>query len=122
MLELLANLKHAGGMTAFLLLMSSVWAITIGASLQKEVLRNPDIRNCYARSESAHKKGRVVLTLDVDRLGKVTGIKADAARSTLKDANLQKCLVETTRSLILPLNSKARNKKNSLPLSFPPPP
>lgn len=107
-------------MTTFLLLITSAWAITISPAIQKEVLRNPDIRNCYARSDSAGQKGKVVLLVDVDRSGKVTGITADAKKSSLKDANLQKCLVETVKSLILPLASRARNKTNDLPLNFAP--
>jgi hypothetical protein len=109
--------------TAVLIFVSPAGAITISSAVQREVLRNPDIRNCYARSESgqAKKKGRVVLTLDVDRSGKVTAVSSDPKSSSLKEDSLHKCLIASVKSLILPLSSKARNHKNTLPLAFVPP-
>lgn len=106
-----------------LLLSSRGMAITVSAAVQRELLRNPDIRACYARSQSgqAKQKGKVVLTLDVDRSGKVTAVGIDKKNSTLKEDSLQQCLVGSVQNLILPLPSKARDHSNKLPLSFPPP-
>lgn len=92
----------------------------ISTAVAKELQDNADMKTCYQQSDSFRdkKSGSIVIYLDLDHRGAITGVKPIPAKSTLKDLKLSDCAIQVIDSVQLPLASKHWGKQNSLVLDF----
>jgi hypothetical protein len=90
----------------------------VGVDFEKRA--RPKMKECYAtaKKKEPNLQGTVKITLDIDTLGKVKGIKI--VEKTLPDPVAQ-CMLKAVKGTPLPEASKCPGKSFTIPMTFPTP-
>lgn len=80
-----------------------------------------EVKTCYddaIKKDSKLGEGKIVIQFEVDETGKITSAKANEQKSTLKNSDVEQCLVKKFKSWTFPASPKGTIVAVSYPFVF----